>query len=95
MKNCNDCRYAVNHEDGYSNYTVTGIDFTCLLNKHPDNGFDVWYGESKELSQADKCGSYTYSENAPAYFDVDGEINPEEAFCGDSELIEMWNAGDF
>jgi len=95
MKNCNECRYAVNQDVGYSNYTVTGVEFICLLNEHPNKEFDTWYGESEELNYAEKCDKYTYSENAPAWFDVDGEIDQDEAFGGDCELMKIWNDGDF
>ena len=93
MKKCNECRYAVEQDTGYSNYTVTGVDFICLLGEH--DVFDSWYGEAEELNHAEQCDKYTYSENAPAEFDVDGEVSADDAFAGDSELIALWENGDY
>ena len=95
MKSCNECRYAVGQDTGYSNYTVMGTDFICLLNKNPNNHFDIWYGEAKELNHAEQCDKYTYSDNAPACFDVDGDVSADDAFDGDSELVAMWENGDY
>lgn len=42
-KKCENCRFARFKDEGYSNYTVEGTTFECMINKHPDGKFDRWY----------------------------------------------------
>ena len=34
-RSCNQCKYAIMQDFGYSNYTVEGTTFYCFLKKHP------------------------------------------------------------
>lgn len=47
---CYDCSNCLLVDDGYSNYTVTGTDVFCVVDAHPDPGWDKWY----ELQPNDK-----------------------------------------
>lgn len=71
-KTCDDCRYALFIDSGYSNYTVEGTEFFCLRNLHPEkNGFDRWYGEDERLKFADTC--VAFSDGDPVAVDVGRE----------------------
>lgn len=71
MKNCNECRFAVLEDYGYSNYTVEGTNFSCALKLHPQGSFDRFYGHTPKMDYADECSNY--SEGDPVWLDVDGE----------------------
>ena len=45
---CTDCRFCLLEDYGYSNYTTEGTYVHCLLNKHPEGGFDQFYGRDKQ-----------------------------------------------
>ena len=68
---CDNCRYAVMQDVGYSNYTVEGTEFSCLKKLHPDGEFDRWYGEEPRLGFAAKCDGYRAG--TCIELDVDGE----------------------
>jgi len=69
MKTCNECRFALMQEFGYSNYTVEGTTFHCMLQEHPDGEFDRWYGTDTRLQYAEKCEKY--EEGDPDILDVE------------------------
>lgn len=54
---CDVCVHALLEDQGYSNYTVEGTDFTCKLGLNPNGTFDRWYGEDKRLAFAAECPS--------------------------------------
>jgi hypothetical protein len=56
---------------GYSNYTVEGTMFSCVIGKHPDGKFDNFYGEEDKLKYADEC--IFFREGEPAQFTVEGD----------------------
>lgn len=60
MINCENCKYCVLQDNGYSNYTVEGTDFECRKNVHPNGSFDRWYGDDARLEYAKKCEAYKY-----------------------------------
>jgi len=68
---CSECRYAVLVDYGYSNYTVEGTNLYCAKKLHPNDGFDHWYGENKEVRFAENCSGYV--SGAPVQVDVDHE----------------------
>ncbi|RZN09670.1 hypothetical protein CWO91_16715 [Bradyrhizobium genosp. SA-3] len=71
---CNNCRWAIMRDYGYSNYTVEGTTFSCAQRLHPGGDFDRWYGRDERLEHAHKCEKY--GEGEPLEFDVDGENYP-------------------
>ena len=70
-QSCSGCAFALFEDYGYSNYTVEGTTFTCMLNKHPEGSFDRFYGEDEKLLYADECPDFT--EGDAIDLDVDGE----------------------
>jgi hypothetical protein len=89
MKTCNECRFALFEDYGYSNWTVLlskeGTKFICLKSLHPSDGFDRWYGIDKRLEYADTCAGYT--EGDPAEIDVDRELYPGTNYPEVEELV--------
>lgn len=71
MKTCDDCKFAILEDFGYSNYTVEGTNFSCALALHPDKRFDHWYGEDARLEHAEKCVGF--QEGTPINMDVEGD----------------------
>lgn len=71
MKSCENCRFCLMQDVGYSNYTVEGIDVHCLKRIHPESGFDKWYGGDERLEFAEKCKGY--ESGTPVCIDVDQE----------------------
>ena len=70
-RSCNNCKYAVFIDFGYSNYTVEGTEFNCAKKLHPDAPFDRWYGEDTRLEFGKACEGY--EEGDPLEIDVDRE----------------------
>lgn len=68
---CDQCRYAELHDYGYSNWTVEGTTFKCLLNLNPNGDFDRFYGADERLAYAEQCEKYRYGE--PVHLSVDGD----------------------
>ena len=63
QRSCLNCEHGVIIENGYSNYTVEGSDFYCSLEKHPQDGFDLWYGEDARLRFASNCEKFSEGDN--------------------------------
>lgn len=72
QRTCEGCFWAVLEDSGYSNYTVEGTEFSCILDKHPNGTFDRFYGEDKRLEYAASCPSYFPF--PPLVIDVDKEV---------------------
>jgi hypothetical protein len=88
MKTCNECRFALFEDYGYSNWTVEGTDFTCLKSLNPAGSFDRWYGHDKRLEYADTCPGYV--EGDPAELDVDRELYPGTGYPEVEELVRKY-----
>lgn len=87
MKTCEDCKFALFQDYGYSNYTVEGITFYCLQNVNPKAPSDRFYGKNPVLDFAENCEKYLKGE--PIWIDVDCEDWPENI-----EDIEVKNLFD-
>ena len=72
---CTDCKYSVEDDFGYSNWTVEGTEVSCLLGKNPDFPIDRFYGEDPSLSFAEKCDSFVEGENTCFDVDIGSNIN--------------------
>jgi hypothetical protein len=97
-KSCNDCKFSLSQDFGYSNYTVEGTTFFCLKNLHPEkNGFDEFYGEDKRLNFAQECAGFVEGEGTEIDCDRDAE-GPDgdlSAYNSDpevQELLKAWEA---
>jgi len=55
---CDDCKFCVLADYGYSNYTTEGTEFTCAKSLHPDGSFDHWFGKDKKLEYAQQCEGF-------------------------------------
>lgn len=87
MKSCNDCKYCMNTDYGYSNYTVEGTVSECLLNLNPNFPVDRFYGEEPALKYAKKCIKYEVGESVSV--DVDCDLGLLENYSEDSEIKEL------
>jgi hypothetical protein len=82
-RTCEDCRYCLLEDYGYSNWTVEGTMIHCLKRLHPEReGFDRWYGDDDRLKFAQGCTGFVAGE--PVQVDVE-----DEAYNG-GERIEPW-----
>jgi len=89
---CTECKYCVEQDNGYSNYTVEGTESDCLLGKNPDFPRDRWYGKETALDYANKCD--VFIEGELSHFDVEGEITVED-YKDDTEiynLLKLWKS---
>lgn len=77
MDTCQECKYCLLQDSGYSNYTVMGTEFYCLNNRnHENDGDDLW---GLKLNICDK-----FKKGDPVYLDVDGEVQyTESELCDD------------
>ena len=84
---CNECRFAIFQDYGYSNWTVEGTEFFCAIKQHPADGFDRWYGDDGRLNYAAECRMFRAGE--PISIDVDREDLPTE---GEARMIyDLWD----
>jgi hypothetical protein len=89
LRKCTDCQFSLLEDNGYSNWTVMGTDFFCLIGKHPADGFDAWYNEDGRLFFGDMCEDFAEGEGIHMDVDRDDEANlsPEQR-----ALWDAWNA---
>lgn len=71
MKKCDECKYCVLEDFGYSNYTVEGVTAICLKDENPGLPKDRWYGEEPVLDFAEECKSFEAGQ--PVEIDCDRE----------------------
>ena len=84
---CDECKYCVLQDYGYSNYTVEGITADCLLNLNPDFPKDYWYGEEPVLNFAERCQRFAAGE--PTMIDTDLELGSFEEYSNDPEIKQL------
>ncbi len=70
-KTCENCKFFVKKDYGYSNYTVEGTTGSCLAGKHPAAEFEVSYDSQPEYEVAKQCSYYNKGECWD--LDCDGE----------------------
>lgn len=76
VNTCYECEYLCQHEYGYSNYTVTDVDYSCLLEIFSDISRPTY---NSAYSYANKCNGFVKGEGW--VFDVDGvEAKPSEEY---------------
>lgn len=89
---CDECKYCVKRELGYSNWTVEGTSIDCLLNNNPDFPTDNFYGEEPALLFAENCGSFCEGECVD--IDVELELELFENYSQDPEIKELLKKKD-
>lgn len=82
---CEDCRFCVLTDYGYSNYTVEGTYFNCAKGLHPDGQFDRWYGEDKRLNYASQCEGFVAGEA------IQMDCDREDVELLSAEQKEVWS----
>lgn len=91
MRSCQDCKFCINEDYGYSNYTVEGTISDCLLHLNENYPVDRWYGHRPEHDAAEECERF--SEGECVNVDVDREdgalVNYSE-YDAVKELMEDW-----
>lgn len=84
---CTDCKYCLEQDYGYSNYTVEGTDVDCLLHKNPEFPEDRFYGEEPALLFAKKCDKFTLGDHP--VIDVDLDAGKVWEYSDDPEIINL------
>lgn len=87
-RTCNECRFAIFKDYGYSNYTVEGTEFFCAIKAHPADGFDRWFGGDQRLWFAAECGSFSPGEAIG--LDVEGE-DYDDLTDEQKAIYEAWD----
>lgn len=86
-RTCEDCKFCILEDTGYSNYTVEGTDFNCAKKLHPDGVFDRFYGEEDKMKFAQKCSEFEKGNKIE--IDVEGEnignFTPEQ-----KQIYDAW-----
>lgn len=84
-RTCDQCRFAVFEDHGYSNWTVEGTDFTCAKRLHPEGTFDRFYGHNPKLDYAAQCPGF----DAGECVDMDVECENEASLT--PEQRQVWD----
>lgn len=82
---CNDCKYAIFQDYGYSNYTTEGTTFYCAKKAHPSDEFDRWYGKDERLNFAAECKEFSKGDSIDMDVDGDIELTPEQ-----QAIYDVW-----
>lgn len=84
---CDDCKFCVLEDYGYSNWTVEGTDANCLLHMNPWFPVDRGWETAEELDFANICPRF--KEGEPMHIDVDHENGHIIHYAHDSEVYTM------
>ncbi len=87
MKKCTDCKYCVQEDYGYSNWTVEGTTADCLVSSHPNFPVDRFYKEEPELNFADQCTNFCAGDGPE--IDCDREEDFPNGYSDDIEIREL------
>ncbi len=89
---CTECKYCVQQDYGYSNYTVEGTDCNCLLGKNPKFPMDRFYNEEPELNFAEMCKDFILGDSVE--IDCDREGSFPDDYSDDNEIRFLLIAWD-
>jgi hypothetical protein len=90
-KSCEQCKFCIREDHGYSNWTVEGTYIHCAKGLHPEDGFDRFYGEDERLYFAENCSSFT--PGLALDLDVDGD--EIRGLTGEQlEIYKMWTGSN-
>lgn len=81
---CDDCKFCLLEDYGYSNYTVEGTDASCIIDMNPGFPADHRWGESDELNWANICPRF--KEGYAVAVDVDHESGHILNYVDDPEV---------
>lgn len=94
---CTNCKYCVEEDYGYSNYTVEGTTVDCLLGLNPKFPEDRFWGEEPALKYAEQCKRFTKGTSVSIDCDREDLINYNDplstAYTDDPEiksLLDKW-----
>lgn len=98
-KKCDECRWCLLEDYGYSNYTTEGTYVHCLKNLHPESGWDRFYGEDKRLQFAETCPSFEQGVAVTIDVDRDDQKSGDPLSVGYADgdpevgvLLDAWDA---
>ena len=74
-KKCSDCGWLVLRDEGYSNYTVTETEASCLLRQHPQLPAGTSYDDDEAYKYAEQCAVYIPGE--PIQIDVERTLGDD------------------
>ena len=84
---CTDCKYCIEEDWGYSNYTVEGTEVDCLLKKNSLFPVDRFYGEEPTLLFAGECANFIVGPHPQ--IDVEREDGELWEYSDDPEIIGL------
>ncbi len=91
---CNNCKFFMTVDSGYSNYTVTDTTVHCLKNANKYFPCEESYSwekpdspDYKQLRVAENCSHY--AEGDGIHFDVDGDETEKD--CNDQEVLQAYS----
>lgn len=84
---CNECKFCVLEDYGYSNWTVEGTNADCLLDMNPWFPVDQGWDTAEELDFANVCPRFKSGD--PIHVDVDHEEGRLLNYAYDGEVKEM------
>ena len=84
---CTDCKYCIQIEYGYTNWTVEGTEDDCLLGLNPKFPVDNFYDKEPSLKFADDCSSFIKGNGV--YVDCDIEDGNIWNYSDDPEIIAL------
>lgn len=87
MNSCNECKWCLLEDYGYSNYTVEGTEASCLLQLNPSLPADHRWGEASQLKYAAECPRFAAGD--PVHVDVDHENGSLLNYVDDAEVREL------
>lgn len=69
LRSCDDCKFLLLTDEGYSNWTVENTIARCLLSANPRFPADHAWGMADDLNHAEQCASFEAGD--PIHLDVD------------------------
>lgn len=87
MRSCQDCKFCINEDYGYSNWTTEGTISDCLLHLNENYPCDRWYGHNPVHDCADECQQFTDGDCVEV--DVDYENGELVNYSNDPEVIQL------
>ncbi|MDD4082373.1 MAG: hypothetical protein PHD05_03200 [Sphaerochaetaceae bacterium] len=87
MRRCTSCKYCIEEDYGYSNYTVEGTEINCLLGRNKSFPIDRHYRQELEIAFAEKCNNYIKGD--PVTIDIEHFYGEPWEYSDDPEIIEL------
>lgn len=84
---CTDCKYCIEEDYGYSNYTVKGTMADCLIGLNQGLPEDRFYGEEPALAFAEKCDRFMAG--GSVLVDCDKDLGALENYSDDPDVKKL------